>query len=109
MPSFKFLSSYMRLPDYRRPISKNRKANFPNIAKLLNFLPRLNISKISRIQKYDIENRKNQIFVYRGITPKCVNIGVTSGRAHLRGLGPWQAAPKKRDTGGEPLASLCRV
>ena len=41
----------------------------------------------------------------RVITPKRVT--VTNGGAHLRGLGI--VAPKKRRSGGEPLATICLI
>ena len=47
---------------------------------------------------------KSNLHYTRGITPK----RVTSGGAHLRGLAPGLTAPKKRRSGGEPLATLCR-
>ena len=48
-------------------------------------------------------NLKKSNFLYTcGITSKCVTIG----GAHLRGLAVCNAAPKKRRSGGEPLATL---
>ena len=47
---------------------------------------------------------KSNLHYTRGITPK----RVTSSGAHLCDLAPGYTAPKKRRSGGEPLATLCR-
>ena len=52
-------------------------------------------------------HQKSNLHYTRFISPK----RVTSGGAHLRGLAPvrYNTAPKKRRSGGEPLATLCPV